>query len=157
MNTIDNSVASDTVPARNGAGKRSRPVGVTTGSARRPAQHVTGAVLAFDLDGFVRDLRADEGWPAGDPNTVTLVKEPSLRVVVVALRAGGRMKEHHASGRVTIQTIDGHTRLHLTGRVVDLPLGHLVALEPGLAHDVEALEASAILLTIAWPVGTGSS
>jgi quercetin dioxygenase-like cupin family protein len=134
-----------------GAGPRSRPVGVTTGSARRPVQQVVGAALAFDLESFVDDLRADEGWPAGEPNSITLVNEPSLRVVLMALHAGARWNEHHVPGRVTIQTIDGHARLRLAGRVVDLRRGHLVALEGDLRHDVEAIEESAILVTVAWP------
>jgi hypothetical protein len=32
-----------------------------------------------------------------------------------------------------------------------LPTGTLLALDQGLPHDVEALEESAFLLTIAWP------
>jgi hypothetical protein len=37
--------------------------------------------------------------------------------------------------------------------VMDLPQSHLVALNAALPHDVEALEDSAFLLTIAFPVG----
>lgn len=33
---------------------------------------------------------------------------------------------------------------------MDLPARHLLALEAGLRHDVEALEQSAFLLTIGW-------
>jgi quercetin dioxygenase-like cupin family protein len=151
MKNNDDAVVVEAVPARNGALATGRPAGTTTGSSRRPVQQVAGAALAYDLDSVVEDLLADEGWLAGEPNTVTLVKEPSLRVLIVALRPGARVQEHQVPGPVTIQTLVGHTRLHLTERVVDLPRGHLVALHAGLAHDVEALEQSAVLLTIAWP------
>jgi quercetin dioxygenase-like cupin family protein len=151
MNNKNVAAAVGAVQVRNGAAPRSRPVGVTTGSSRRPVQRVVGEALAFDLGSFVEDLWADEGWPAGEPNSVTLVKEPTLRVILVALHAGARMKEHQVPGRLSIQTIAGRARLHLAGRVVDLGCGHLVALEAGLRHDLEALEESAILLTIAWP------
>jgi quercetin dioxygenase-like cupin family protein len=80
---------------------------------------------------------------------VTLVNEPSLRVVLLTLHTGARWKEHHVPGRLTIQTIAGRARLRLAGRVVDLRRGHVVALDAGLRHDVEAIEESAILLTIA--------
>lgn len=132
---------------------RDRPPGVTRGSERRPVQRLEGAVVALDLDSFVRGLRADTGWRVGVPNTITILKEPGLRLVVIALRAGTHIKEHLAPGRITIQTISGHTRVRLGATDVDLPLGHLVSLEPALAHDVLALEDSAILLTIAWPMG----
>jgi hypothetical protein len=36
------------------------------------------------------------------------------------------------------------------GRSFDLPAGGLLALDQALPHDVEALEKSALLLTIAW-------
>jgi quercetin dioxygenase-like cupin family protein len=152
MKSTGTVVTADTVQSPKGGDSQSRPAGVTTGSPRRPAQQVVGAALAFDLDSLVGDLRADEGWPAGEPNSTTLVKEPSLRVVAVALHAGAHMKRHHVPGRLTIQTLAGHTRVHLPTDVIDLPYGHLVALEAGLTHSVEALDESAILLTIAWPL-----
>ena len=50
-----------------------------------------------------------------------------------------------------MQAIAGHIRMHVHDKVFDLPAGHLLALERALPHDVEALEDSAFLLTIAWP------
>jgi quercetin dioxygenase-like cupin family protein len=41
--------------------------------------------------------------------------------------------------------------MHVQDRTFDLPQGNLLALDRGVAHDVEALEDSAFLLTIAWP------
>lgn len=41
-------------------------------------------------------------------------------------------------------------RIHLTDRKVDVLAGHLLALDCGVLHDVEALEESALLLTISW-------
>ena len=38
--------------------------------------------------------------------------------------------------------------------MIDLPAGHMLALERALRHDVEALEDSAFLLAIAWPEDT---
>jgi quercetin dioxygenase-like cupin family protein len=146
-----NSISTDDAPPRGGTDPRSRPAGVTSDTLRRPARHVSGAALAFDLDSAVRDLRADASWPAGEPNSTTLVKEPGLRLVALALRAGARMKQHHMPGNLTIQTLAGHTRVHLPTEVVDLPVGHLLALEGGMTHGLEALEESAVLLTIAWP------
>ena len=41
--------------------------------------------------------------------------------------------------------------MHVQDKVIDLPAGHMLVLERALPHDVEALEDSAFLLTIAWP------
>jgi hypothetical protein len=46
-------------------------------------------------------------------------------------------------------------RLELLDRTVDLPAGHLLALESSIEHDVEALEESGFLLTVASPSGRG--
>jgi quercetin dioxygenase-like cupin family protein len=55
-----------------------------------------------------------------------------------------------AAGRIAVQTIAGHIRMHRQEGPIDLPAGHVLALERALPHDVEAQEDSAFLLTIAW-------
>jgi hypothetical protein len=42
-------------------------------------------------------------------------------------------------------------KLELPEQTVDLPDGHLLVLDRALEHDLEALEESAILMTISWP------
>ena len=61
--------------------------------------------------------------------------------------------EHQTKGRVSIQTVAGHILVRAEGRTFDLPAGTLLALDQNLPHDVEALEESAFLITIAWPHG----
>jgi quercetin dioxygenase-like cupin family protein len=58
---------------------------------------------------------------------------------------------HQTEGRISIQTVVGHIQVRAQGRTFDLPAGSLLALDQGIPHDVEALEESAFLLTIAWP------
>ncbi len=135
-----------------GVEHRSEPhlPGETTGTSERPPQRMASPVLAFDLAHEVAQLREQTAWRQGDRNAKTLVKEADFRVVLIALRAGARMEEHRAAGRISVQTLVGHLRLHTAGTNVDLPVGRLVSLERDVPHDVEALEESAFLLTIAW-------
>ena len=72
-------------------------------------------------------------------------------VVLTVLKSNGRLHEHKAIGKISVQGIAGHIRMHVQDKVFDLPAGHLLALERPLPHDVQALEDSAFLLTIAWP------
>ncbi len=132
---------------------RTRPLGETTGTSERPAQHLAGSALTFDLTMESRQLRAEEAWRAGSHNAKTLVKERDFRVVAVAIKAGGRMQQHHAPGRISIQTLDGQIRIHLPDQTVDLAAGQLLTLGPGIVHDVEGIRESTFLLTIAWPEG----
>jgi quercetin dioxygenase-like cupin family protein len=84
-------------------------------------------------------------------NAKTLVKYDDFRVVLIALDAHARLPGHRTEGRISIQTVAGHIQVRAQGRTFDLPVGRLLALDRGLPHDVEALEESALLLTIAWP------
>jgi quercetin dioxygenase-like cupin family protein len=113
---------------------------------------LSGPLLQFDLAGELDRLHRDESWlqPTGR-SSKTLVKHPDLRIVLIAMKANTRMHEHTAAGRISVHSLNGHIRLHLPERVVDLPAGHLLALDQCVPHDVEAAEDSAFLLTLSWP------
>jgi quercetin dioxygenase-like cupin family protein len=116
----------------------------------RSPQPLESPILSFDLDGEIKRLREENAWQAGR-NSKTLVKHADLRLVLTVLKSGTRLHEHKAAGRISVQAVAGHIQMHVQGQVFDLPCGHLLALERALPHDVEALEDSAFLLTIAWP------
>ena len=126
-----------------------RTPGETSDSPQRPAQRMHGVALAFDLAAESDALRGEASWQRGDRNAKTLVKEPGFRVVLVALRAGARLAEHAVHEQATVHALTGHVQIHLAGQRIDVPAGGLIALEPRIDHDVEALQDSTLLLTIA--------
>ncbi len=128
-----------------------QPPGQTTGSPARPPQVLEGPALSFDLAAQAMRLRDEPGYRHGDRNANTIVHEPDFRIVMIALKSGARIQAHRAAGRLSIQTLAGRLRLRLLDRTVELPAGHLLALEPDVSHDVEALDESTLLLTIARP------
>jgi quercetin dioxygenase-like cupin family protein len=82
----------------------------------------------------------------------TLVKYEEFRIVLVRMKPGSYMSHHRAEGPISIHALKGKIRVHLPGdRMEDLMPGDLLTLQRCLEHDVEALEESAFLLTIAWP------
>ena len=113
------------------------------------------SVLQFNLASELAQLQRDESWlsPAGR-SSKTLVKYLDLRIVLIAMKANTRMHEHTAVARISVHSINGHIRLHLPERVVDLPAGQLLVLDQCVPHDVEAAEDSAFLLTLSWPPET---
>ncbi len=113
-------------------------------------------MLSFDLHAEIEQLRREEGWQAGRDSR-TLVKHPDFRVVLTVLKSGARLHEHRAAGRISVQTLVGQIRMHADNKTFDLPAGHLLALEREIVHDVEALEDSAFLLSIAWRENVGNS
>jgi quercetin dioxygenase-like cupin family protein len=130
--------------------RKAHAPGQTTGSPMRGPQQLRGPLLTFDLAAEAGQLRAELAYQAGERSANTLVKAPDLRVVLTAMRAGARLKEHDAAARISIQTLSGRLRLHVADEPVELPAGHLLVLDHDLVHDVEALEDCVFLLTVAW-------
>jgi quercetin dioxygenase-like cupin family protein len=136
---------------------------VQTKASRRRAGHefiesaLNQPILQFDLMKELDQLHRDESWlhPTGR-SSKTLVKYADLRIVLIAMKANTHMHEHKAAGRISVHSMNGHIRLHLPDRVVDLPAGHMLALDQRVPHDVEALSDSAFLLTLLWPSEAGN-
>ena len=127
------------------------PAAQTSGSAQRAAREVSEPVMVLDVPREVELLRREPAWAQGDRNAKTLVKEPDLRVVLTVLKQGASLREHRVPGTATVQVLSGRARLHLASRQVDVSTGGVVSLERDLPHDLEALEESAVLISIAWP------
>jgi quercetin dioxygenase-like cupin family protein len=106
--------------------------------------------MEFDLPAEIHRLKAEVTWSTGQ-NARTLVKYDDFRVVLIALAPEARMPDHKTEGRITMHVLSGHIRLRASGRTFNLRTGGVLALDHDVAHDVLALEESAILLTIAWP------
>lgn len=106
--------------------------------------------MEFDLPAEIHRLHAETTWSTGH-NARTLIKYDDLRVVLTALQAGTRVPEHKAAGRVSVHVLSGHVQVKASGRTFSLRPGGLLALDQGMPHDIEALEESVLLLTLAWP------
>lgn len=129
---------------------RTHPVGETTGTEERPAQHLVGTILNFDLDREIAQLHREQAWEQGDHNAITLVKDGELRVILVAMKRGALLPEHHAPARIAIQTLEGRLQMRTPEQTVELAPKSFLSLEAGLAHEVEALAESAFLIYLAW-------
>ena len=118
---------------------------------RRPhTSPMASPFLEFDLTVEVDRLHRETTWNTGQ-NARTLMKYDDFRVVLTVLKANAHIPEHQTTGRISVHVLSGHIRLTASGRTFDLRSGSLLALDQGVPHDIEALEASAFLLTIAWP------
>ena len=106
--------------------------------------------LEFDLPSEILRLHPETAWDAGQ-NARTLIKYDDFRVVLMALKANVRVPEHKTEGRISVHALTGHIQVKASGRTFSLRAGGVLALDHGVPHDVEALEESALLLTIAWP------
>lgn len=116
-------------------------------------------LLQFDLRRELEELRREDSWERETGrSSKTLAKYPDFRIVLVCMKAGSHMNDHKADARISIQTLLGKIRLHVPDRKsVELSAGQLMTLDCGMHHDVEAMEESAFLLTVAWQKGATSA
>lgn len=122
----------------------------------RPDSPEFGVVL--DLEELTREMRGEAEYGHGHGHAArTIVRTHDLRVVLIAIRAGAQIAEHVAQATAAIQVISGRVRVQLPrlarqheDRFEELSTGRLLAMDGGLAHSVEALEDSALLVTLGW-------
>ena len=110
-------------------------------------------VIRWNIGDALEKLKEAPSWQRESGRSAeTLVKYDEFRIVLVRMKSKSYMSHHKAEGPISIQAIQGKIRVHLPeDRMEDLRPGDLLTLDRGLEHDVEALEESAFLLTIAWP------
>src|SRR5579862_8287468 len=108
-------------------------------------------LLQIDLERELQQLRLEDSWQRETGrSSKTLAKYPDFRIVLILMKGGTQMRQHRAEGRISIQQLKGQVCVHLADRKVNVIAGHLLVLDCGVLHDVEALEESALLLTISW-------
>jgi quercetin dioxygenase-like cupin family protein len=116
----------------------------------RDGRPIFGSAVKVDIGAESAYLKKDDSWHENGHSGKTLFKYADFRVVLTGLKAGSRMSEHHTNHRVTVQVIDGRVRLQLPDGVVELLRGDLLAIDRDVPHEVQAVEDSVLLLSVAW-------
>ena len=135
------------IPTTNQTGAVS--IAVATDGIRLP-RATSGPVLDLDLKTLAAQLRHEVAWSDGR-NSRTLVKHGDFRMILTVMKTGTRLHRHHARGTVLIQVLSGQIRARILEEIVEVPAGHALSLDPNLEHEIEAVDESALLITIAWP------
>ncbi len=111
---------------------------------------LTGQSAEFTLEHDAEDLVRSPQWQTGIARKV-LVEYPDFQITLRRMKAGAHIPNHHNPGRISVQTVTGHIRMRADRKIFDLPKGAILVLDRAVTHDVEALEESVFLLTIALP------
>ena len=116
-------------------------------------------VIRRNIGSELQKLKKAPSWQReSGRSSETLVKYDEFRIVLVRMKPGSYMSHHRAEGPISIQAIQGKIHVHLPeDRIEELEPGDLLTLDRCLEHDVEAVEESAFLLTIAWPEATNTN
>jgi quercetin dioxygenase-like cupin family protein len=132
------------------------PAHATTGTDRRPGHILSGGGLVFRLSDEVHDLDNDLRRASGGRSAKTLAKADGLRVTLVVLDSGVTLDPEAAAGGATIQLLQGRLSVQCDGEQLNLTPGDLIVLPHNLREQVRAIDRSAFLITVAWPVGAGA-
>jgi quercetin dioxygenase-like cupin family protein len=115
---------------------------------QHPEQRFAAPQHPFDLAAVAAKLGQEaQAGEAGHRQT-TLYKHGRTSVSLFLFGRLSRLSPHRAPGVVTIHVLDGHLRVTAEGQVHDLRAGNLLALAPGVQHDVVAQLESRMLLTV---------
>jgi quercetin dioxygenase-like cupin family protein len=110
---------------------------------------LAGPMLTFELEEQLRELRSEDSFRRSGRAGRTLTKAGRLRVTLVAMQAGNVLGTHQADSPMTLHVLAGHIRYRANDGEHELRAGELLFFGPGDAHDIRALEESALLVTIA--------
>jgi quercetin dioxygenase-like cupin family protein len=119
------------------------------GGNPRPERLLHGPLQSFDVEVEVSRLREEKEWRQGRSNAITLGREGGLSVMLLVMRAGGRLEEHSAPGPISLVVREGRVRFAAGDAVVEAGAETVLACDAGVRHSVEALEDAVCLLNIA--------
>jgi len=114
-------------------------------SINRP---LAGPMMTFDLRSQLEELRGEDSYQRTGRAGRTLAKSGRFRLVLVAIAPDGSIGTHQAESPITVQVLEGHIQYRADGSDHQLHSGQILFFGPGEAHDIRAVEASALLLTI---------
>jgi len=105
-------------------------------------------LVAVDVAAEIARLKGEPAWTSGDRHGSSLVKGDGINVALMMLKKGAKLQEHHTRAPVTVQVIDGRINFIANGKTQVVTRGMIVALDRAIEHSVEAVEESALVLTV---------
>ena len=116
-----------------------------------------GPLQSFDLEREVSRLREESEWRQGQRNAITLRKGEGLSVVLLVMKAGDRLNEHHAPGPIALSVREGRIRFSTADETVEAGTETVLTCDAGVRHAVEALSNAVCLLTVTARRGRGDT
>ena len=111
-------------------------------------RQLAGPELTFDLPALLRGLKAEESYTRSGRAGRTLAKSGRLRVTITAMAKENVIGTHQSDSPMTLHVLEGHIIFRAGSEVHELRAGQLLYFGPGDAHDIEAREESALLITL---------
>lgn len=107
-----------------------------------------GGLVAVDIRAEIARLKGEPAWASGDRHGSSLVKGDGINVALMMLKKGAKLQQHHTRAPITVQVIEGRINFIAKGKAQLVTPGTMVALDRAIEHSVEAVEESALVLTV---------
>ncbi len=114
----------------------------------RPSERFSGSEHLFDLNAEAEKLRHEPGGERNGHRQITLFRRSGISLVLFVFEPDGYLVDHQADGFVTVEVLTGEIRMTTPRGEHPMPQGSVLVLEPGIRHDVRAITASHMLLTV---------
>lgn len=117
-------------------------------SEEREERLLDAPILTFNINHQIERLKSEEQWSAEDRNGITLIKNDHLCLVLIVLKKGAQIVRHELEGPCAIQVLSGTIRVEAENATYEVATNSVTIFEEKLEHMVEAVEESAMLVTI---------
>lgn len=88
---------------------------------------MSGRSADFDLEHELDELHRSSEWETRIARKV-LIRYPDLQMTLRVMKTNTRIPDHHNPGRICVHTVRGHIRMHVDGKLFDLPQGRMLVL-----------------------------
>jgi quercetin dioxygenase-like cupin family protein len=121
---------------------------ISDASCHVPERELDGALLTFDLKDIIENMKQEPAWKTGERNTMTLMKNPDMTIMLIALHSGARFNSREADKVASGQLIEGSATFQTNSESLSLKPGMLLTFHEKAGHTFVALEDSVLLVTI---------
>jgi quercetin dioxygenase-like cupin family protein len=113
-----------------------------------PEKRFAETQTKFDLDDAYRSLMSEVDSGQHGHRQMALFRHGPATVAIYHFEEGAYLKDHSVDGPVILHTLTGRLTVKTDQAEHELSAGAMLALAPGVRHDVSAHEDARMLLTV---------
>ena len=106
------------------------------------------SVVIADIPTFIRQLKKETAWDKHDKNSITILKNDKLSVVLVAMHKKAFMYTEKPEHLLNIQVIKGRIRVEANGNIYEAEEEQMISIHEQMPYEIKALSKCVFLLTI---------
>jgi quercetin dioxygenase-like cupin family protein len=113
------------------------------------ARMLDAPIMRINLQDYVLQIKSEVAWQDSDRNAITLLHNPYMRIVLVALKEGAEMSRLAVDGALSIHLLSGRLWIESDTHSFSLDENEIITLHPRIHHYFFAEQESVVLLTLA--------